>query len=71
MSSSPAKCPICERTVPETGDDQKHRPFCSQRCREVDLVRWCDGKYAITEPVDPFDVPDDVPRVINNDQADD
>lgn len=63
----PAKCPICDRPVSATGDEVKHQPFCSKRCREVDLVRWCDGKYAITEPVDPFDVPDDVPRVIGDD----
>jgi endogenous inhibitor of DNA gyrase (YacG/DUF329 family) len=25
-------------------------PFCSPRCRDVDLGRWLDGKYQI--PVD-------------------
>jgi uncharacterized protein len=63
----PAKCPICERPVPDSGEDAKYQPFCCKRCKEIDFFRWCDGKYAITEPVDPFDVPDDVPRVISND----
>jgi endogenous inhibitor of DNA gyrase (YacG/DUF329 family) len=27
-----------------------YRPFCSQRCRQVDLVRWSEGRYAIVEP---------------------
>lgn len=64
--TQPTKCPICERLVPTSGEDVKHHPFCSKRCREVDLVRWCDGKYAIAEPVDPFDVPDDIPRVVSD-----
>ncbi len=67
MTVSPAKCPICERPVSTTGDEARHQPFCSRRCREVDLVRWVDGKYAIAEPVDPFDVPEDVPRVVSDD----
>jgi hypothetical protein len=24
-----------------------HRPFCSKRCRDLDLARWLDGRYAI------------------------
>ena len=28
-------------------------PFCSERCRQIDLYRWSEGKYAIVEPIDP------------------
>lgn len=35
-------CPICGKPV-----QPNHRPFCSQRCRMVDLGRWLDGRYAI------------------------
>ena len=36
------KCPICGTPArPET------RPFCSDRCRDVDLHRWLSGQYAI------------------------
>jgi uncharacterized protein len=28
-------------------------PFCSERCRQVDLLRWSQGKYAIVEPLTP------------------
>lgn len=31
----------------------EHFPFCSGRCREVDLYRWSVGSYAIVEDVDP------------------
>lgn len=64
--TQPAKCPICERLVPVDGEDAKHQPFCSKRCKEIDFFRWCDGKYAIAEPVDPFDIPDDIPRVVSD-----
>jgi uncharacterized protein len=35
-------CPICGK--PST---QQSRPFCSDRCRDVDLNRWLSGSYAI------------------------
>ena len=25
----------------------RYRPFCSARCRDLDLGRWLDGSYAI------------------------
>lgn len=37
-----AKCPICGKP-----SDAGHRPFCSKRCRDVDLQRWLSGAYAI------------------------
>lgn len=39
-----AKCPICGRPARPRG---KGGPFCSDRCRQVDLARWLDGAYAI------------------------
>jgi endogenous inhibitor of DNA gyrase (YacG/DUF329 family) len=33
--------------------DSPFRPFCSARCRQVDLGRWLAGDYAI--PVKPDD----------------
>ncbi len=35
-------CPVCKK--PST---QKHHPFCSSRCAQVDLGRWLGGTYAI------------------------
>jgi endogenous inhibitor of DNA gyrase (YacG/DUF329 family) len=47
-------CPICGKTVPPATDpNATFSPFCSRRCKEVDLMRWCDGRYAIVESVDP------------------
>ncbi|MGC2083711.1 MAG: DNA gyrase inhibitor YacG [Bradyrhizobium sp.] len=36
------RCPICNRPA-----DEKLRPFCSPRCRDVDLHRWLSGSYVI------------------------
>lgn len=43
------KCPICGKPA---GDATA--PFCSSRCRDVDLHRWLSGSYAIpvTEDTD-------------------
>jgi uncharacterized protein len=35
-------CPICGKPATEAS-----RPFCSERCRDVDLNRWLSGSYAI------------------------
>jgi endogenous inhibitor of DNA gyrase (YacG/DUF329 family) len=41
-------CVLC-RTRPA---DERWRPFCSERCRNEDLARWADGRYAVaSEPV--------------------
>jgi uncharacterized protein len=36
------RCPICGKPP---SDDFK--PFCSPRCRDVDLNRWLSGSYVI------------------------
>ena len=35
------RCPICGKPV-----SAEHRPFCSRRCRDIDLGRWLKGSYA-------------------------
>ncbi|MDA0340063.1 MAG: DNA gyrase inhibitor YacG [Proteobacteria bacterium] len=35
-------CAICGKPV-----DQAHRPFCSGRCKTIDLGRWLDGDYRL------------------------
>lgn len=53
------ECPICHKTVPPATDpNSAFAPFCSRRCKEVDLIRWCDGRYAIVEPLTAANLPD-------------
>lgn len=39
-------CPTCNRLV-EWVDAEKFRPFCSERCKLIDLGEWVTGSYAI------------------------
>jgi endogenous inhibitor of DNA gyrase (YacG/DUF329 family) len=40
------KCPTCRADV--IWEDNPHRPFCSERCRLIDLGAWTEGKYRIS-----------------------
>jgi uncharacterized protein len=39
------KCPICKQRV--TWEGNPNRPFCSERCRLIDLGRWANGEYSL------------------------
>lgn len=41
-------CPICKK--PTDSDHDKYFPFCSERCRLMDLGNWASEKYKVTEP---------------------
>jgi len=56
----PIDCPICGKPVPAPVGPYPHCfPFCSERCRQVDLLRWSQGKYAIVEPLRAEQLEDD------------
>ncbi|MGA2101388.1 MAG: DNA gyrase inhibitor YacG [Candidatus Sulfotelmatobacter sp.] len=42
------RCPICKKAVTSTAPDF---PFCSDRCRVIDLGKWASGGYVISSPV--------------------
>jgi endogenous inhibitor of DNA gyrase (YacG/DUF329 family) len=39
------KCPICRTEV--EWENNPHRPFCSERCRLIDLGAWVEERYRI------------------------
>ncbi|MHC4461001.1 MAG: DNA gyrase inhibitor YacG [Planctomycetota bacterium] len=45
------RCPVCQRAVKvstqEQSEETKYFPFCSRRCKLVDLGVWLDAKYKI------------------------
>ncbi len=46
-----AKCPLCGKSIEfEAKSLPANFPFCSDRCKLVDLGRWIDGDYAIPGP---------------------
>ena len=42
-------CPICKK--PTDSETSAEFPFCSERCRVLDLGNWASEKYVISEPV--------------------
>jgi endogenous inhibitor of DNA gyrase (YacG/DUF329 family) len=55
-------CPICKKPVTPRDDPKSPNPFfpfCSDRCKLIDLGRWLGGKYQIPVELDEND-PSDV-----------
>jgi uncharacterized protein len=51
---APPTCPICSKPIAtESGVKSATFPFCSERCRQIDLLRWSKGEYRIVEPLSP------------------
>lgn len=50
-------CPICKQAASDTDG---HYPFCSKRCKTIDLGRWADEKYKITRPIEQRDLEEGV-----------
>jgi uncharacterized protein len=42
------RCPICKKIVKSADADF---PFCSDRCRIIDLGKWASGAYVVSAPV--------------------
>ena len=40
-------CPHCHRPTPWLDND--HRPFCSERCRLIDLGAWIEESYRVAD----------------------
>jgi hypothetical protein len=48
MAAKILYCPICRK---EVALDSTEVPFCSERCRTIDLGKWASGEYRISSPV--------------------
>jgi endogenous inhibitor of DNA gyrase (YacG/DUF329 family) len=46
-------CPICHKKVDISNVE---RPFCSERCRIIDLGNWASEKYVVSSPLRPEDM---------------
>ncbi|MFE8072077.1 DNA gyrase inhibitor YacG [Marinobacteraceae bacterium S3BR75-40.1] len=57
-TSITVQCPTCKKDIPWS-DEYPYRPFCSERCRKIDLGSWADESFRIPgEPVMPEDLED-------------
>ena len=42
------RCPTCRTLVLKKNGDY---PFCSDRCRRIDLGKWAAGDYKVSSPI--------------------
>jgi hypothetical protein len=52
-------CPICRTVIEDAPENFSARPFCSERCKLIDLGNWLGEKYRISRPLSPEDLEDD------------
>jgi endogenous inhibitor of DNA gyrase (YacG/DUF329 family) len=53
------RCPTC-RTIVLAGSEDF--PFCTDRCRRIDLGKWASGDYKISSPIQDPDMLEDLAR---------
>ncbi len=54
------ECPTCGTKV-EWSEASTYRPFCSERCKQIDLGAWAEEKYKIAgRPPDEEQAPDEL-----------
>ncbi|GFO57211.1 hypothetical protein GMSM_42180 [Geomonas sp. Red276] len=51
------KCPHCRKEAPL--QDNPYRPFCSKRCKMIDLGTWANEGYRIPGEKAPEEEPED------------
>ena len=64
--SSPSKadsCPLCGKPT-----EPAHKPFCSQGCRDRDLLNWLDEGYRVPGPSADPDLPGSEPDGLDSDR---
>ena len=56
-------CPICNTELPAPSLESPLFPFCSVRCKQIDLYRWCEGRYAIVDALTPEKLAENAPEL--------
>jgi uncharacterized protein len=57
------RCPTCRTLVLEQSEDF---PFCSDRCRRIDLGKWASGDYKVSTPIQDPDLLEELARSRKN-----
>ena len=61
-------CPTCREVVLVTNENF---PFCSDRCRLLDLGKWASGDYKVSTPIQDPDLLEELSRSQRNNPTDD
>lgn len=62
-------CAICEKTLPAGAAEGDLFPFCSDRCKLVDLGKWFDGEYAVVSRASIEDLEEELERQADGEGA--
>jgi endogenous inhibitor of DNA gyrase (YacG/DUF329 family) len=55
-------CPSCKKKV----EDQSNLPFCSSRCKLIDLGAWATESYKVSRPISADDNDDEITKISEN-----
>jgi endogenous inhibitor of DNA gyrase (YacG/DUF329 family) len=61
------RCPICRTLVLRTQEDF---PFCSDRCRTIDLGKWASGGYVISTKINDPELLEDIAEQLSKRKSD-
>ena len=59
------RCPICKKEVREPAEGEEipsYFPFCSERCKNMDLGAWASESFRVPEDSDPAEPDDETTR---------
>jgi endogenous inhibitor of DNA gyrase (YacG/DUF329 family) len=65
--SKALRCPTCRALVLAKNEDY---PFCSDRCRRIDLGKWASGDYKVSTPIQDPELLAELARRKHNDDDD-
>lgn len=51
------RCPMCQAEL-DTEQLPETRPFCSPRCKKLDLNNWLEGNYRLPRELHPDEISD-------------
>lgn len=61
-------CPTCRKVVLATDE---YFPFCSDRCRLIDLGKWASGGYKVSTPIQDPDLLEELSRAKRDNPSND
>ena len=63
-----SRCPVCNKVIDDAtrqaSREGKFYPFCSDRCKLIDLGKWFDGDYRIPVEVRPEEAEDIIEETV-------
>lgn len=70
----PLTCAVCDQPLPANAPwESDLYPFCSTRCKLIDLGRWVDGEHKVEEPLRPEHLddlpPEDLDRLLGRHES--